>query len=87
MKYHSETSESGPEPKWKEIPDEMPPFGDLMTMAEWLETVGYGGFIDYDGFGHYATKTEYLDGPVVSPSMVSKGLVDQSYTHIIWFNR
>jgi len=33
--------------------DELPTYGDVMTLKHWLECVKCGGFIDYDGFGKY----------------------------------
>lgn len=65
----------------------IPDIGDLMTMKDWLECVADGGFIDYDGYGHYATETEMDESVVVRPSDVAAGKIDLSRTHIVWFNR
>ena len=70
--------------EWDEIPD----YGDLMTLEDWLECVKYGGFIDYDGFGRYSDgKRE--SNKEVRPSHVKKGrlLKNPEFTHIVWFNR
>lgn len=32
-------------------PDFLPGYGDLLTFEQFLECVGSGGFIDYDGYG------------------------------------
>jgi hypothetical protein len=63
-----------------------PDYGDLFTMEEWKGCVMSGLFIDYDGFGNYATETEMSD-IVVKPSDLAKGEVDESWSHVMWFNR
>jgi len=65
---------------------EIPEYGDHMTMQEWLECVECGGFIDYDGWGNYATADKMSDKKLV-PSDVKKNNIDESYTHVVWFNR
>lgn len=61
-------------------------FGDLFTMEEWLECVADGGFIDYDGYGNYATLNE-TSNIEVKPSDVKKGTIDKTWTHIMWYNK
>lgn len=60
-------------------------YGDLLTMKDWKSSVMTGEFIDYDGYGYYATedKESHL---VVRPSDLSKGRVDERWTHVMWFN-
>lgn len=60
-----------------------------MPMSEFIHCVMQGGFIDYDGFGHYATATHMLKDPCicVKPSWVEEKKLDTSWTHIVWFNR
>jgi hypothetical protein len=66
-----------------------------MTLQEWKIEVEWGGFIDYDGYGYFATKTQESDIQV-SPSDYwdgSKKTVNVSWvepdwaTHIVWYNR
>jgi hypothetical protein len=71
---------SGPD-SWP-IPD----YADVMTMDEFIENVETGGFIDYDGHGYYATKTNHTS-KVVVPSDVTCGRIDLRYSHVAWFNR
>ena len=71
-----------PEIKFENIPR----YGDLMTMKDWLVCVDAYAFIDYDGHGCYATETKMSD-KVVVPSDVKKGNIDKSFTHIVWFNK
>lgn len=66
----------------KPIPD----YGAHMTMEEWINDVRAGGLIDYDGTGYYATRHGISDIKVV-PSDVAKGLVDRSWSHVMWFNK
>jgi hypothetical protein len=67
----------------------LPEYGDHMTMDEFIKCVETGGFIDYDGHGHYATETEMLSEPSIDvlPSMVKEGTIDKRWTHIVWFNK
>ena len=64
----------------------IPDYGDHMTMAEFLIRVEAGAFIDYDGFGHYATKTKMSD-QVIKPSDVGTPRFRRGYSHVVWFNR
>ncbi len=60
-------------------------FGDLMTVAEYLECVECGAFIDYDGFG-YAVKDGMVDEETfMYPSQRHE--LPEDATHILWFNR
>lgn len=62
--------------------------GDLFTMEDFINNVNSGGFIDYDGFGHYATKTHQSD-QIIKPSHISSGryLKNPQFTHVMWYNR
>ena len=59
--------------------------GLLMTLEEFIDSCG-SLFIDYDGFGCYATETEMFDEEII-PSDVKKGKINYNYTHVVWFNR
>lgn len=66
----------------------LPNYGDHMPIADWLEAVHVGLFIDYDGSGDYATATEVSDQPVY-PSDITK-LKKQPpawATHVVWYNK
>lgn len=62
--------------------------GSLMTIDEWLSHVDFGGFIDYDGFGYYATEDKVSNISVV-PSHAKRNVMvtDRGFTHIVWYNR
>lgn len=60
--------------------------GDLMTLEHWLACVACGGFIDYDGFGHYVRdgKESQID---IYPSDVEHDSVRKDFDSVMWFNR
>ena len=60
--------------------------GDLMPLKQFLECVEFGGFIDYDGFGHLATIDKESD-ITISPSKVNSYKFPKWCTHIVWYNR
>jgi hypothetical protein len=60
--------------------------GNMMKLGEWIDCVHTGGFIDYDGFGHYSDGKKIYDIPI-SPSNVARNTVLTSFTHVIWYNR
>ena len=62
--------------------------GDLMTLEEFSNAVESGAFIDYDGYGRFATKDAESDIEVW-PSIFEdlQRYVDPVLDHIIWFNR
>jgi hypothetical protein len=64
----------------------IPDYGDHMIIGEFIECVRSGFFIDDDGIGRYATKTEMTD-KYISPSDVAHGKVDWRFTHVVWFNK
>lgn len=65
----------------------LPDYGDHMSMEEFVECVRSGGFIDDDGFAHYATETHLIQGPTVCPSEILQGNYHRSATHVVWYNR
>ena len=64
------------------------PNDDIMPVADWLEGVKYGGFIDYDGFGNLATATVKTQISI-SPSDITvlNVKIPDWCTHIVWYNR
>ena len=68
-----------------------PDYGDLMPVAEWLETCENGNFIDYDGYG-YPVQLDADGFPLMDdlirlfPSERHLTLPKDA-THILWFNR
>ena len=61
----------------------------LMTVKEFHQAVRNGSFIDYDGYGVWATKSQKLEGLQyrVFPSEFQLSKVPVWATHIVWYNR
>lgn len=68
--------------------EELPTYGDHMTLDDFVKACKSGSFIDYDGFGNYATKDLMFD-KIVYPSDVTKTNFKPKpeFTHVVWFNR
>ena len=79
------------DPVYEDIPD----YGDVMNINDFIDTVNSGGFIDYDGYGHYVADGFIIDGVETSkmsnieiyPSDIKKGNIRPGFNKIIWFNR
>lgn len=59
---------------------------DVFTMDDFVSACLSGSFIDYDGFGHYAT-ADMKTYKVIRPSDVIDQTHDTTYTHVVWYNR
>lgn len=70
------------EPEFSEIPD----YGDKMSLKDFIENCNSGGFINYDGFGQYATNDKITD-IIILPSDVKKGTIRKDFDFVVWFNR
>ena len=66
--------------------DELPNYGDVMELKEFVIDVESGYFIDYDGFGHYVRDGKESDIEIY-PSDVKKGYIRTDFDTIIWYNR
>lgn len=60
--------------------------GDKMTLKKFVDCCKCGGFIDYDGFGYYATETQE-SSIKISPSDVTNNKYRKDFPYIIWYNR
>lgn len=60
--------------------------GQIYTLEEFIKMCEVGGFIDYDGFGNYATESAKSDIEVI-PSDIKEKIYRTDFTHVIWFNR
>ena len=65
---------------------ELPKYGDLMPLEDFISCVKMGGFIDYDGFGNYVKDGMISDIEII-PSDVLNNSVRTDFNEIIWFNR
>ena len=62
--------------------EEIPSYGDLLTIEEWKDAVAFGGFVRSDGSGCWAT-VDKMDWA----SNVWSGPPPEGATHVVWFNR
>lgn len=78
------------EDEWEEdhgIPLNFETDGYVMLLDDWIHDVLRGMYVDYDGFGCYATEDEEVEAPSVLPSHVFNKSLDMSYKYIVWYNR
>jgi len=80
----------------KQIPnfewEELPEHGDLMVIEGFVEDCKSGAFIDYDGFGDYSDGKRCISGLkypefLVKPSDIMCGIINDEFTHVVWYNR
>lgn len=64
---------------------EMPKFGDVFPVKEFIEDCESGMFIDYDGYGHPVKDNLMDESIIIKPSQVI--LIPSDADSIIWFNR
>jgi len=64
----------------------IPDYGEHMELSMFVDCVSEGGFIDSDGDGYYATETEMSSKPA-RPSDIRCGIIDNTWTHVMWFNK
>jgi hypothetical protein len=69
--------------KWSDID---PSCGELLTMSEFIDLCILGALIDYDGYGHYSNGIQETNIGV-KPSDVKANRHDNSYSHVVWYNR
>lgn len=64
----------------------IPEYGDVMTVEEFAECCSCGGFIDYDGYGKYATSSQ-MTNIIARPSEIKKQGLDKRFAFVVWFNQ
>lgn len=67
---------------WSEIPE----YGDVYTIDEFIDMCECGGFIDYDGHGNYCKDGKCTD-IIIKPSDVAQGMVRSEFDSVCWYNR
>lgn len=70
------------EPQYSDLPN----YGDVMTLKDFIKNVKSGGFIDYDGSGNYV-KGDKMSDITIYPSDVKNKSIRKDFDTIIWFNR
>ena len=66
--------------------EELPTYGDVMSLEDFIECVKAGGFIDYDGYGHYV-KDGMETNISIHPSDVKHKAIRKEFDTIVWINR
>ena len=69
-----------------EFTDDVPDYGDVMSLKKFISCCEEGGFIDYDGFGEYI-KDGKTSGITIHASDVKYKKVRTDFTEMVWFNR
>lgn len=69
-------------PTYSELPD----FGDVMSLEDFIDNVKSGGFIDYDGSGNYV-KDGMESDITIYPSDYDFGAIRTDFDTIIWYNK
>src|SRR5271157_1523865 len=70
-----------PLPEPIEYEGQLIPSVDLMPVADFVDQVKHGCFIDYDGSGYYATEKEQSRLRAV-PSEIAHGKINKVFTHV-----
>jgi len=65
---------------------ELPDYGDVMPLSDFIDRVKSGGFIDYDGSGDYV-KDGKISNITIYPSDVKHNSIRNDFDTIIWFNK
>lgn len=66
----------------------IPKYGDKMVIKEWLDCCKTNFFIDYDGWGYYATAKRMSEVKVrPSDTEAPDFAIPEWATHIVWFNK
>jgi len=65
---------------------ELPTYGDVMSLKQFISCVKSGGFIDYDGHGCYVKDGKATDINIY-PSDHHYKSIRKDFDTIIWFNR
>lgn len=65
---------------------DLPEYGDLMTLENFVATVRSGGFIDYDGYGYYV-RGDKMSNIKVIPSDLKHNAIRPDFDMVMWFNK
>lgn len=65
---------------------DIPDYGDKISLEDFILCCKSGAFINYDGFGCYATETQESDIEIY-PSDVVANEYRKDFPFIIWYNR
>jgi len=60
--------------------ESIPDYGDHMTLEDFIEYCKHGSFIDYDGYGRYATDTQIVKAEDWEDGMVRPSDITGRYS-------
>lgn len=66
--------------------DDLPDYGDVMPLKNFIESCKSGSFIDYDGHGFYVKDGKKSNIKII-PSDVFHNAIRPDFDTIIWYNR
>lgn len=69
-----------------DLTNDIPDYGDVMTLKSFISCCECGGFINDDGYGEYV-KGKKSTGITIHPSDVKHGAIRTEFKKIVWFNR
>lgn len=64
---------------------ELPDYGDVMTLKEFIGACKATLFVDSDGYGCYVADDKITDIEI-HPSDVGRGMLREEFNKIVWFN-
>ncbi len=68
--------------------NDLPDYGDLMDLQEFVEACQCGGFINYDGSGHYCNGDNGEANNVPArPGNITRDRIEYRFSHVMWYNR
>jgi len=68
------------------LEEDIPKYGSIMSLSEFVSCCKDGGFIDYDGSGEYIRDGK-MSGISIYPSDITSNRYRKDFTEIIWFNK
>jgi len=66
--------------------EDIPFYGDVMSLEDFVQNVKSGGFIDYDGIGKYISGDK-MTSIQINPSDVKANMYRKDFDKIVWFNK
>ena len=69
-------------PEFEEIPD----YGEVMSIKDFVSCCKSGGFVDYDGSGYYARDGK-MSNIAIRPSDVKYNAIRTDFDSVVWFNK
>lgn len=65
---------------------DLPAYGELITLDEFIRNVESGKFINYDGSGKYSNGTQ-ITNIIIHPSDIKNNIYRRDFTHVLWLEK